>query len=115
LIDDGERILLERRPGSGLWGGLLVPPEGEAAVVLPRLGLSARECASLPAIRHTFTHFRLTLTPIHCRVERDHKHGVGDGSHCWIALGEAADAGVPTPFRKLFRALYGKPENRPLF
>jgi len=101
LISDGQHLLLERRPASGLWGGLLVPPEGDAATVLGRYGLQAVDCRSLPPLRHTFTHFRLTLEPVWCRVAPAPR--VGEPGIEWVPLASAAGAGVPTPIRKLIR------------
>ena len=99
LISDGQRILLERRPPSGLWGGLLVPPEGEVGPVLARLGLSLHSAQAMPPLRHAFTHFRLTLEPVLCRVERCAQ--VAEAGREWLDLAHAAAAGVPTPIRKL--------------
>jgi len=101
LILDGSRLLLERRPPSGLWGGLLVPPEGDIDGTLGRLGLSAVSQRPLPPLKHAFTHFRLTLHPMLCEVERP--NGVAEPGLEWIDLDQAADAGVPTPIRKLIR------------
>lgn len=101
LIVAGQHLLLERRPPSGLWGGLLVPPEGEVEGILVRLGLSASRQRSLPPLKHTFTHFRLTLQPVLCEVERP--PAVAESGFEWIALDQAADAGVPTPIKKLIR------------
>lgn len=101
LISDGQRLLLERRPPSGLWGGLLVPPEGEVAQVLSKLGLQLLKQRELPPLRHAFTHFRLTLLPVLCEVAPT--ANVGEPGLEWIALDRAADAGVPTPIGKLLR------------
>ena len=101
LLSDGQRLLLERRPPSGLWGGLLVPPEGEPDQVAARLGLRLGEKLPLPAMKHSFTHFKLTLEPVLCRIESP-AHLGGAGLE-WVDLDKAADAGVPTPIRKLIR------------
>jgi A/G-specific adenine glycosylase len=101
LITDGRRILLERRPPSGLWGGLLVPPEGSPSTAINRLGLLLLEESALPPLRHTFTHFHLTLKPVLCRVAP--VQGVAEAGLEWIDLAQAADAGVPTPIRKLLK------------
>ena len=108
LITDGQRILLERRPGSGLWGGLLVPPEGEASAVLARLSLHAETMRALPPLKHTFTHFRLTLQPILCRVASS--AALGEPGMQWVELASAPDAGVPTPIRKLLRLVASAPD-----
>jgi A/G-specific adenine glycosylase len=103
LISDGERLLLERRPPSGLWGGLLVPPEGEAAAVLARLGLVAERLRPLAPLRHAFTHFRLTLEPIFCRVQP--QLAISEPGLTWVPLEAAATAGVPAPIRKLIERM----------
>ena len=101
LLTEGDGLLLERRPPSGLWGGLLVPPEGEPAEVAARFGLKLGAAQTLPPFKHTFTHFRLTLAPVMCAVEG--ATGVGERGLERVALAEAADAGVPAPIRKLIR------------
>lgn len=101
LISDGRRLLLERRPPSGLWGGLLVPPEGEPAQVLANLGLQALRQRDLPPLKHAFTHFQLTLLPVLCEVQAGAT--LGEPGLEWVAIGQAAKAGVPTPIGKLIR------------
>jgi A/G-specific adenine glycosylase len=105
FISDGTRLLLERRPPSGLWGGLLVPPEGEASLVLGRLGLISHGQQNLKPLRHSFTHFRLTLEPVLCAVNPGQV--VGEPGLEWIAIVRAASAGVPTPIRKLIEQIAG--------
>ena len=100
LLTDGQRLLLERRPPVGLWVGLLVPPEGEPAEVAARFGLPLDDVIALPPLKHAFTHFRLTLMPVLCRIDP----GVQTVSVLeWIAIQWAADAGVPAPIKKLIR------------
>jgi A/G-specific adenine glycosylase len=101
LIRQGQRVLLERRPPSGLWGGLLVPPEGLPAAVLARLGLQALSQQALPPLRHAFTHFRLTLEPVLCDVSASCL--VAEPGLEWVELAQAATAAVPTPIGKLLR------------
>jgi len=100
ILHDG-RLLLERRPPSGIWGGLLVPPEGEVNQVLANLGLSTVSQRLLPPLKHAFTHFRLTLQPVLCAVETG--PAVAESGMLWVDLDKAAEAGVPTPIRKLIR------------
>ncbi|MBS1189928.1 MAG: mutY [Rhodocyclaceae bacterium] len=102
LISDGQHILFERRPPAGIWGGLLVPPEGEPAAVLARLGLHAEDCLELPPLLHVFTHFRLHIRPVLCRVAPD-CHTAAERNLEWLAIGLAPAAGVPTPVKKLVR------------
>ena len=99
FVSDGAAVLLERRPAHGIWGSLLAPLEGETDAVLARLGIGSCVTRPLGTLRHTFTHFRLTLDATLCRVEAS--LDFADASLCWIPLDAAAHAGVPTPIRKL--------------
>ncbi len=63
---DGE-LLLQKRPSTGVWGGLWSFPEcGEHEIesTLERLMVESFKCEALTSFRHTFTHFHLDITPI---------------------------------------------------
>jgi A/G-specific adenine glycosylase len=58
-------LLLEKRPPSGIWGGLWTFPQYEAGTgSLQWLNLDRDAARSLPPYRHGFTHFDLTLNPL---------------------------------------------------
>lgn len=104
LVLDRGAVLLERRAPSGIWGGLLVPPEGEPGVVAARLGWALTQGEPQPELRHAFTHFRLLLRPVLCRpVTRP--WAVQSPDWVWLDLGQVEDAALPTPIRKLLREL----------
>jgi A/G-specific adenine glycosylase len=70
VVRDGAgRILLERRPEHGIWGGLYSFPElesdeGAAEWCRKRLGAEIENHQALPAVAHAFTHFDLRLDPV---------------------------------------------------
>ena len=71
--EDGA-YLLEKRPSSGLWGGLWSLPEtaldDDAADHCRRhTGVYPSQVRTLAPIRHGFTHFDLEITPILCRLD----------------------------------------------
>lgn len=108
LIRREGRLLLERRPPTGIWGGLWSLPEAETAaqavaLCAERFGLAATPGAPLPALVHTFTHFRLTITPLPLEVAGELPR-VAEPDARWFARGEALKAGIPTPVRKLLLA-----------
>ena len=150
LLLNGCDILLEKRPGSGIWGGLWCPPQldkGEnvaaycaqhfgvevtlpqesaakttrhsggvnstsalAGSGLPTFGegrnpaKSGSKCEALPSFSHTFTHFKLHISPLAVRVA--HKTGqMQEPGRMWLDVGEALDAAIPTPVRKLLQTL----------
>ncbi|HEY9104014.1 A/G-specific adenine glycosylase [Chitinimonas sp.] len=108
LLQQGEQLLLERRPAVGIWGGLWSLPEAdsvETAVALAqaRYGLMAEPLATLPALVHTFTHFKLTITPLPLEVTAQ-SPAVREGDWAWFSRADALKAGIPTPVRKLLLA-----------
>jgi A/G-specific adenine glycosylase len=104
VMRSAQGILLEQRPPSGIWGGLLCLPElpvGEDASqhVKQHYGALANDWHELPALRHTFTHFHLTLRPLFAEVDI--------GTHAaeqnvrWLHAHEFAAAALPAPIRTL--------------
>ena len=74
LLDANGACLLERRPDSGVWGGLWSLPEvsaeDDAAARAREWGAEIESNETLPAFRHSFTHFHLEVTPQRLRVRR---------------------------------------------
>jgi A/G-specific adenine glycosylase len=101
-------VLVERRPASGLWGGLWSPPqfetEGDALAWCRKEFGEAAESQMLPPIDHAFTHFDLRLNPLQVRCDRN--TGVLDGSdRLWYQLEAPPRIGLPQPIRRLFERL----------
>lgn len=91
------RVLLERRPPSGIWGGLLSLPELTDGK-WPRRHSGA---VQLPVVRHAFTHFRLDITPLLCEAqEADAPEGC-----VWLNLKQMDGAPLPAPIRKILETL----------
>jgi A/G-specific adenine glycosylase len=109
LIEHNGEVLLERRPVTGIWAGLWSLPETETDADLvqycrERFGAEVAPRSPLSAIEHTFTHFRLTLTPRPCEV-RNWPRRVDEPGWVWLPFGEAAGAALPAPIKKLLREL----------
>jgi A/G-specific adenine glycosylase len=100
-------VLVERRPPTGLWGGLWSPPqfatEGEALEWCRREVGGTTEPQALPAIDHAFTHFDLRLKPIQVRCVRQDQ--VGEGDRLWYRLQTPPRVGLPQPILELFQRL----------
>jgi len=101
-------VLLERRPTSGLWGGLWSPPqfanEREALAWCAREFGDAIESETLSPIDHAFTHFDLRLNPLLVRGRRTLE--VLDGEdRLWYQLDAPPRVGLPQPILQLLERL----------
>jgi len=107
LLTDGKRILLERRPPVGIWGGLLTLPEGGVAEVRElarRHGFRLIGMCSLASLKHTFSHFHLHIQPLLCTVEVT-ACLVAETGWQWLDYGEVETAALPTPIKRLLVTL----------
>jgi len=104
LLMHGNDILLEKRPSSGIWGGLWCPPQFNDEVAAKewflRIGMDASEGVRLETFTHTFTHFKLHITPLTIQLARKSLQVAQAGS-VWLDLEEALGAAIPTPVRAM--------------
>lgn len=108
LVRNGE-ILLEKRPFSGIWGGLWSLPETDPASdpqqqAERRFGLRCERLPPLPDLMHAFTHFRLRIRPQPLQVTGCARQAQTPG-YLWLGLEDAAGAALPTPVRRLLQQL----------
>ncbi|HEY4998926.1 MAG TPA: NUDIX domain-containing protein, partial [Usitatibacter sp.] len=108
VLSRGE-VLLEKRPASGIWGGLWSLPELDVEAS-PReflsreWGLEVARVDRLEPFDHAFTHFTLEVEP--WRVELAKASRLAEGKAAtWLALTELAGAALPSPVRKLLRSI----------
>ena len=107
LLMSGSDVLLEKRAPQGIWGGLWCLPQlddGQDLVTdyVQRNGITAHERVELDEFTHTFTHFKLHITPVLLRVT--HKPlQVQQAGSVWLDVGEALRAAIPTPVRALLK------------
>ncbi len=106
LQNQAGQILLQRRPESGVWGGLWgfpeCPPEADVVDwVANEFGSEVKIVERAPAVRHTFTHFHLNIVPVHLLLRRDGLGVRDQGATRWLAPGAATSLGLAAPVRKL--------------
>ncbi|MFC3460684.1 A/G-specific adenine glycosylase [Massilia haematophila] len=117
VVHDGE-VLLEQRPGSGIWGGLLSLPEVEGHVALgdtsPALmppanlaGAFARfgeveEAQALLPLVHVFTHYKLHIFPHKLTLA---ERPATPAEFVWWKLAAIDEAALPAPVKKLLGEL----------
>ena len=125
LRDASGRILLERRPSTGVWAGLWSLPEAADVAAAHRevarhadTGPAAAHGKSgsqqpagflpLPSFVHGFSHFRLQVMPLQRHVPAASVVHDGDERR-WLHLRDAQALGLPAPVRKLIASLEETP------
>ncbi|MEF9995208.1 MAG: A/G-specific adenine glycosylase [Burkholderiaceae bacterium] len=110
LLLDGERVLLEQRAATGIWGGLSSLPEfepeldeaGFAAAVAARYGLGVRSLRRLDDVVHDFSHYRFVMQPWFARITPG---SLAEVKGRWLDLTDTGEAPLPAPVKRLLLAL----------
>ncbi|MDD5391370.1 MAG: A/G-specific adenine glycosylase [Gallionellaceae bacterium] len=99
-------VYLEKRPPTGIWGGMWSFPEIGVAdeARLARFGVEGKAGMALPEMQHTFTHFRLRIVPRLFEVTAS-LPAAGEPGGLWIAPAEALGAAIPAPVREILKAM----------
>jgi A/G-specific adenine glycosylase len=124
VVEEGGHVLLEQRPPSGIWGGLLSLPElpqagagaaGASDALHERIGRFGESASiePLPPFSHGFTHFKLHVAPYRVRLAKRF-YVAAEMEHQWIATGTLANAPLPAPIKKLLMRIY-QPQPPSLF
>jgi adenine-specific DNA glycosylase len=109
LIEQGGRVLLVRRPGGRLLGGMWEVPQtsltgrGRTGLVRElrerhglRIAVGARACA----VRHAITHRRIVAEGYRCTLREPPP---ASEAHRWVTSAEALDLPMSSLSKKLLR------------
>lgn len=113
-------VLLEKRPDSGIWGGLYSLPEkavddtgaspepGWVAYAESGLQLNPLTLEPLPTIRHSFTHYHLDITPLlssEWKLKTTETSVADSDRWLWYPLDHSVEVGLAAPVKKLLTLL----------
>ncbi|MCB5185919.1 A/G-specific adenine glycosylase [Methylobacillus gramineus] len=118
ILRHGDRVLLEKRPGSGIWGGLWSLPElalEEDGVTWAQQHLHMRGLAllePLPLLSHAFTHFILHIQPQPV-LALELPMQLQEPGWAWMELSQAINAALPVPVRKILQQLQKRDSGSP--
>lgn len=109
LCDEQGRVLLEKRPPVGIWGGLWSLPEiphdhDLRDVCRARFGCDVTPENPWPALNHDFTHFRLVITPQPAALRTVAARALEDNGALWYKPGMNR-IGLPAPVQLLLKRL----------
>ncbi len=104
----GGELYLERRPATGIWGGLWSLPEtdGDAeAWCRTTLSGAPAETTRWSTLRHSFSHYDLDIQPVVLRLE-DASSTLRDSEDIrWVPLDAEMPGGIAAPVQKLIDVL----------
>jgi A/G-specific adenine glycosylase len=111
LIASGE-VLLEKRPQTGIWGGLWSLPEADVAAdateeAVKRFAIKGRAARALATVEHGFTHYSLSIHPQQIAVSARTPQAM-EPRFIWINLEDAVNAAIPAPVKRILTGLAKK-------
>jgi len=112
-----DSIWLEKRPPTGIWGGLYSFPEFKDTAKLDVwLGKHYKNCSLkfqlLPAISHTFSHFRLHMHPRLIQINKRPNGVMEDDLGVWYKLTDQK-IGLAAPVKKALEQVLNSNKEQP--
>lgn len=107
ILQYANEVLLEKRPASGIWGGLWSVPEFDTEETLKdylSLTFPTGLRQTLATRKHAFTHYTLRFTP-HVITLPERPLRATEPRHIWLALAETNQAALAAPIKKLLSEL----------
>ncbi|ETX12548.1 adenine glycosylase [Marinomonas ushuaiensis DSM 15871] len=105
MANSKRQLLLEKRPQTGIWGGLWSLPElaSNESIVLhieQRFATQVNVVTPLSSFRHTFSHYHLDISPSHVQIEETSMLMEGE-KYQWFSQQDALELGLPAPVRSI--------------
>ncbi len=109
LTDDAGRVLLEKRPPAGIWGGLYSFPEFESVAAAEQwsaglVGEGGCKVQSWAEIKHSFSHYDLYMQPVKLSAGNVADAAMDADRWLWYNVAAPAEVGLAAPVKKLLQA-----------
>ena len=106
---DGE-VLLEKRPATGIWGGLWIFPQLDsdadaARHCLDNFGETPQHIDCWQRYRHTFSHYHLDISPVVIQLNKVPATAMEANRQLWYNVQQPAEVGLAAPIKKLLAKL----------
>ena len=107
---DARKVLLEKRPSQGIWGGLWsfpeIPVDAAPDSYLLANGLKpSGDIRKWQPMRHTFSHFHLDMTPVLISLNKPQDTVLESGRWHWYDLENPGKLGLAAPVKNLLGTL----------
>jgi A/G-specific adenine glycosylase len=105
IRDDAGRVLLVKRPPSGIWGGLWSLPMGETIDDIgAELGLAEIHSKPLATVEHRLSHIHMSIHPA-LATSIDASHVKCSSEQIWLDPSDRASIGLPKPVSELLNRI----------
>ena len=103
-------IWLERRPSSGIWGGLWCFPEFGTTTeaenwCIDQWGVAPTSSEQWPPFRHTFSHYHLDIQPLHLTLPTTPESVMEAQGQLWYNRLQPPQIGLAAPVASLLSKL----------
>jgi A/G-specific adenine glycosylase len=115
IFQHQDRVLLHKRPASGIWGGLWSFPQINGEVTETYIHAYCRKhfpfmienYKALTPFKHTFSHYHLDISPILIKVKRLSRKvaDMEDTPQIWYNSNETSTIGLPKPIQMIMKEL----------
>ncbi|HEY5141451.1 MAG TPA: NUDIX domain-containing protein, partial [Methylococcales bacterium] len=107
LRNNINRILLEKRPSTGIWGGLWSLPEFDSIEAAHSWCLTKKmiiaDSQTLTTRRHTFSHYHLDYTPVLIQTDNPINFVMEASQTVWYNAEQINTLGLPAPIKLLLQ------------
>ena len=110
LMNHDRPIMLEKRPPTGIWGGLWSLPEMplESSIsdhCQQHYQFEIQAADDSESFRHTFSHYHLDITPCRVQVKNPDQCVMEAGRILWYNTAQPDRLGLPAPVKMLLNRL----------
>ncbi len=107
LQDKNQQVLLEKRPETGIWGGLWSLPEFQSLDEIEKYctekHFSVHTRSSLTPQRHTFSHYHLDYTPVLVTIDNPRNIVMEANRAVWYKTEQLSSLGLASPIKRLLQ------------
>jgi A/G-specific adenine glycosylase len=113
LVYHDGALYLERRPPSGIWGGLWSLPELDKLEAVAdwcekTMGVAAKEVEQWDTLRHSFSHYDLDIKPVAVQLTSASGKVADTDQALWYTLANTPSIGFAAPVKVLIDRLQNR-------
>ncbi|MCK5334686.1 MAG: NUDIX domain-containing protein, partial [Gammaproteobacteria bacterium] len=111
IKNNNQQILLEKRPPTGIWGGLWSFPELELQEDInefcqQQLGIHVIKTEECEVVKHTFSHYHLFITPTMVQYESYSDKIMEQTENQWYHKDQSDALGLAAPVSAIIESLF---------